>query len=87
MVYLFLVWWFQIGQIGDQRYENPQSSNLQRLLMDTIDIQSIMLERKTAEEKELQEDESEERVEEMEKMMKQKEQKKKLVIFPLLSSV
>ena len=35
---------FQIAQLGDKRFENPQTANLHRILVDTIAIHELMVE-------------------------------------------
>ena len=35
----------QIAQMGDKRFENPQTANLQQILADTIAIHELMLEK------------------------------------------
>ena len=49
----------QISQLGEQRYENPQSTNLHRVLNSTIEIQNIMIEKKAEEKKRSEGGESE----------------------------
>ena len=36
--------WLQIAQLGDKRFENPQTANLHRILVDTIAIHELMVE-------------------------------------------
>jgi len=38
--------------MGERRYENPQTTNLHRILNSTIEIQRVMADRKAAEEEE-----------------------------------
>lgn len=39
---------FQIAQLGDKRFENPQTANLHRVLTDTMVIHGLMMEKKMA---------------------------------------
>ena len=34
----------QIAQLGDKRFENPQTANLHRILVDTIAVHELMVE-------------------------------------------
>ena len=35
---------YQIAQLGEKRFENPQTANLHRILVDTIAIHELMTE-------------------------------------------
>lgn len=39
-----MIVWLQIAQLGDKRFENPQTANLHRILVDTIVIHELMVE-------------------------------------------
>ncbi len=39
----------QIAQLGQKRFENSQTVNLQRILQDTIDIEQLVAEKKASE--------------------------------------
>ena len=41
---LIMIVWLQIAQLGDKRFENPQTANLHRILVDTIAIHELMAE-------------------------------------------
>ena len=47
----------QVAQLGDKKFENPQTVNLQKILNDTIDIEGLKAEKKVSEGEQSQEGE------------------------------